>query len=82
MINFPWVWKKFRDWRLKRALTHKEAKNICTAPVFKLPIRFAETLALILTAFTLSGGMPILLLLAGLCLTTRYFTDKYTTLRL
>ncbi len=26
--------------------------------------------------------MPILLLFASLCLTTRYFTDKYTTLRL
>ena len=29
-----------------------------------------------------STGMPILLLLACLCLTTRYFTDKYTTLNL
>ena len=59
----------------------KEAKNLCVGPVFKLQMRYAESLSLLATAFVLSGGMPMLLLLISFCLTTRYFTDKYTIIK-
>jgi len=39
-------------------------------------------MALIGTAFIFSAGMPILLLFGSLCLVSRYYTDKYTTLNL
>jgi len=55
-----------------------EANEICEGPIFKLPTRFAGALSLIATAYILSAGMPILLLLISLCLCSRYYIDKWT----